>query len=79
MQNEFNLKIHLLRINRFITYYNYLEHTESNRVFTANTDELNNQIPSWLRNKTWYFLQTVWLYSNTTRNYNFNVTDVVPE
>ncbi len=41
-------------------------------------DEISNQTPGWLKNKTWYFSQTVWLYSNTTRNYNFNVTDVIP-
>jgi|WetSurMetagenome_2_1015567.scaffolds.fasta_scaffold06308_2 hypothetical protein len=62
-----------------LIYYNYVEHTESNRLFqNFYTDEVNNQTPGWLRNKTWYFLQTVWLYSNTTRNYNFTVTDAVP-
>ncbi len=62
-----------------LTYYNYLEHTESNRIFqNCSTDEVENQTPGWLKNKSWYFLQTVWLYSNNTRNYNFNVADVVP-
>ena len=62
-----------------LTYYNYVEHTESNRLFqNFYTDEVENQSPGWLRNKTWYYLQTVWLYSNTTRNYNFAVTDAVP-
>ena len=62
-----------------LTYYNYVEHTESNRLFqNCYTDEVENQTPGWLRNKTWYFLQTVWLYSNNTRNYNFNVTDAIP-
>ncbi|MFZ1517809.1 MAG: C25 family cysteine peptidase [Ignavibacteriaceae bacterium] len=62
-----------------LTYYNYLLHTESNRLFqNFYTDEVENQSPGWLRNKTWYYLQTVWLYSNTTRNYNFTVTDAIP-
>lgn len=62
-----------------LTYYNYIEHTESNRLFqNFYTDEVNNQTPGWLRNKTWYFLQTVWLYSNSSPNYNFDVNDVVP-
>ena len=61
-----------------LTYYNYVEHTESNRLFqNFYTDEVNNQTPGWFRNKTWYFLQTVWLYSNSSPNYNFDVTDVV--
>jgi len=62
-----------------LTYYNYSEHAESNRLFqNFYTDEVENQSPGWLRNKTWYYLQTVWLYSNTTRNYNFTVTDAIP-
>ena len=62
-----------------LTYYKNIEHIESNRLYqNCYTDEVENQTPGWLRNKTWYFLQTVWLYSNTIRNYNFNVTDVYP-
>lgn len=62
-----------------LNYYNYLEHTEDSRVyFSANVDEINNQMPGWLKNKTWYYHQTLWLYNNTTRNYNFNVIDAVP-
>lgn len=62
-----------------LDYFNYMEHIESNRLFqNFYTDEVNNQTPGWFRNKAWYFLQTVWLYSNTIRNYNFNVTDVIP-
>jgi hypothetical protein len=62
-----------------LTYYNYIEHVESNRLFqNFYTDEVVNQTPGWFRNKTWYYLQTTWLYSNTIRNYNFTVTDAVP-
>lgn len=63
-----------------IIYYKYFEHNETNQVyFSADTEELNNQLPNWLKNKSWYFSQSAWLYSNTTRNYNFNVIDYVPD
>ena len=62
-----------------LTYYNYVEHIESNRLFqNFYTDEVNNQTPGWFRNKTWYFSQTAWLYSNSSPNYNFDVNDAVP-
>jgi len=62
-----------------LNYYNYREHIENNVVyFTANTDEISNQTPGWLKNKTWYYYQSEWLYSNTTRNYNFNAIDLIP-
>lgn len=62
-----------------LKYYRYFEHVENNILFqNCYTDEVENQTPGWLRNKTWYFVQTAWFYSNTTRNYNFNVIDVVP-
>lgn len=62
-----------------LTYYNYVEHNESNRLFqNCYTDEVENQTPGWRRNKTWYYLQTVWLYSNTNSTYNFTVTDAIP-
>ncbi len=72
-QNVFNPGI-----SDSLTYFKYFEHKENNQVyFAANTDDLSNQLPNWLKNKTWYFTQTVWLYSNTTRNYNFNATDFI--
>ncbi len=62
-----------------LNYYMSLTHVENNVVyFSANVDEISNQTPGWLKNKTWYNSQTVWLYSNTTRNYNFTAEDVVP-
>jgi hypothetical protein len=63
-----------------LDYYKSFEHIENNRVyFSANTNELENQYPNWNKNKTWYYSQTVWLYSGTTRNYSFNASDLIPE
>ena len=63
-----------------LDYYNYFEHTESNKIlFSADVDEFRNQTPGWLKNKTWYYHQSEWLYSNTSRNYNFDAFDVVPK
>lgn len=62
-----------------LNYYMSFTHVENNIVyFSANVDEINNQTPGWFKNKTWYNSQTVWLYSNTTRNYNFTALDIVP-
>ncbi|HQI41236.1 MAG TPA: hypothetical protein PK665_09095, partial [Ignavibacteriaceae bacterium] len=72
-QNVFNPGI-----SDSLTYFKFFEHIESNVLYqNCYTDEVENQTPGWLRNKTWYFIQTVWFYSNTIRNYNFNVTDYV--
>lgn len=63
-----------------VLYYNYFEHIENNNVlFFADVNEIRNQTSNWLNNKTWYYNQSEWLYGNTSRNYNFNVTDAVPE
>jgi hypothetical protein len=62
-----------------LTSYSYFEHNEANASFqNFYTDEVENQTPGWQRNKSWYSLGSEWLYSNTTRNYNFNPTDVIP-
>ena len=62
-----------------LEYYKSFEHIENNRVyFSANINELENQYPNWNKNKTWYYSQTVWLYSGTTRNYSFNAPDLIP-
>lgn len=66
-------------VNDTLNYYKSFEHIENNRVyFAANNNELENQYPNWNKNKTWYYSQTVWLYSNTTRSYTFNAPDAVP-
>ncbi|MCX7876364.1 MAG: C25 family cysteine peptidase [Melioribacteraceae bacterium] len=65
--------------NDTINYYKSFNHIEDNQVlFFANNDELQNQMPNYLGNKTWYFHQSQWLYSGTVRNYNFNAIDLIP-
>lgn len=62
-----------------VDYYKSFSHVEENQVlFFANGDELQNQMPNYLGNKTWYFHQSQWLYSGTVRNYNFNTVDLIP-
>lgn len=69
----------VLSSNDTINYYKSFNHVEDNQVlFFANNDELQNQMPNYLGNKTWYFHQSQWLYSGTIRNYNFNTTDLMP-
>lgn len=61
-----------------LDYYKSIHHVEKNSVlFFANNDELKNQLPDYKGNKTWYYHQSEWLYSGTTRSYSFNTQDLV--
>lgn len=63
-----------------LDYYKSFIHTEKNILAQFLYDnELDNQRPFWIRNKTWVFRQTEWFYSGTQRNYPFNAPDLVPD
>ena len=62
-----------------LNYYQFFNHYEQNEIFQPfYDDQTENQEPFWLRNKSWYFSQTKWLYSGTKRTYNFTPEDLVP-
>ncbi len=60
-----------------IDYYTHFEHFETNSWFqNCYNDEVENQQPTWNRNKTWYW---GWFGSwGPTKNINFTISDLYP-
>lgn len=58
-----------------LEYYSQLIHAETQSYFQfCDADEVANQTPNWLKNKSWY-----WNFLFTQLNYNINLTDVYPD
>jgi len=58
-----------------LDYYLQTDHYEDNTMLqNLYSNEVENQMPNWNRNKSWYWS---WLFTSP-RNYNFTVSDLVP-
>lgn len=57
-----------------LNYYSQLLHNEIQAQFQfCNIDEIANQTPNWLKNKSWY-----WNYLITQQNFNFTLDNIYP-
>lgn len=68
------LKTSLSAVNDTLNYYSQLIHAETQSYFQfSDADEIANQTPNWLKNKTWY-----WNFLITQLSYNFNLSNIYP-
>ena len=68
------LSTSLSSTNDTINYYSQLLHNEIQAQFQfCDIDEIANQTPNWLKNKSWY-----WNYLITQQNFNFALDNIYP-
>ncbi len=66
--------INLTDISDTLNYYSNLIHSETQSYFQfCDADEVANQTPNWLKNKSWY-----WNFLFSQLSFNFNLSNIYP-